>query len=311
MTIFYPDISSFQAGLHLTPGTAAVFAKASEGSFWQDSTYYTFRAQAQQIGAVFGSYHYLHAGSWDTQAANAMAMTGGAPLMIDVEQDSGGVADIIGFANAYRARGGVVNLVYLPHWYWNQIGSPSLTPLLSAGLHLVSSNYAAYSDTGPGWDAYGGVYPSAWQYSDNLPYAGTHVDFNAFKGTIEQFSALIGYGTTDDGDDMPNVLGPLQMPTGNNMQSYSTHWIGMGAFDAKRTWLDVWSDLAGNHAAFRVAVGKGDGTYYTIVERVEVTSGQVWTLQLPVGARGFSIVRLPYDANDTMLRSVSMSITTE
>jgi hypothetical protein len=80
----------------------------------------------------------------------------------------------------------------LPHWYYQEIGSPDLTPLADAGLSLVSSNYTAYSDTGPGWAGYGGMTPVVWQYTDSQPYGGQSVDFNAYLGTIEEFQALIG-----------------------------------------------------------------------------------------------------------------------
>jgi hypothetical protein len=59
---------------------------------------------------------------------------------------------------------------------------------------LVSSYYTTYSDNGPGWAAYGGATPTVWQYTDALPYNGASCDFNAFKGTVEQFRQLV-YGT--------------------------------------------------------------------------------------------------------------------
>lgn len=35
--------------------------------------------------------------------------------------------------------------------------------------------------------AYGGCAPVQWQYSDHLKYSTEYVDFNAFKGTPEQY----------------------------------------------------------------------------------------------------------------------------
>jgi hypothetical protein len=62
---------------------------------------------------------------------------------------------------------------------------------------------ATYSDSGPGWDAYGGVKPVVWQYTDGLAkYAGGglhHADTNAFKGTEAQLAVLFN-GATEDQD---------------------------------------------------------------------------------------------------------------
>jgi len=137
--------------------------------------------------------------------------------MIDLEPTTGSnpsVQDALDFATRYRARGGLCTLVYLPHWYWANpvgspaggMGSPSLTPLAAAGLSLISSNYTGYSDTGPGWAPYGGVAPVIWQYTDALPYSGQSVDFNAFRGTVADLQALLGYTEDDMTPDQANQL---------------------------------------------------------------------------------------------------------
>lgn len=40
MTIFFPDISSYEAGLTIQPGTVAVIAKATEGTYYRDAQYH-------------------------------------------------------------------------------------------------------------------------------------------------------------------------------------------------------------------------------------------------------------------------------
>ena len=87
-------------------------------------------------------------------------------------------------------------LLYLPQWYWQQIGSPDLRPFGASGVHLVSSNYTSYSDNGPGWAPYGGVTPLVWQYTDAHAINGFKVDHNAVKVPLSQFLSLIG------GDEM-------------------------------------------------------------------------------------------------------------
>ena len=39
MTVFFPDISSYEAGLTIQPGTVAVIAKATEGTYYRDAQY--------------------------------------------------------------------------------------------------------------------------------------------------------------------------------------------------------------------------------------------------------------------------------
>ncbi len=194
--LFFPDVSSYQQGLSLR-GAAAVVAKASQGSGWTDPTYAGFKTQAASLGIPFAAYHWLDTTDAAAQAKHAYSIVGpGVPLMIDDEQPPVVVSHTLAFVQAYRALGGRVVLEYLPRWVWQASGSPDLTPLADTGLHLVSSNYptAGYSDGGPGWAGYGGVNPDVWQWTDNLLFNGQHVDFNAYRGDVNQFSALLTAG---------------------------------------------------------------------------------------------------------------------
>jgi hypothetical protein len=194
MTIYYPDIYNGQKGLRIQPGTVAVCAKASEGTYYHDPSYADFASQAAGVGAVFFAYHFLVGGNADQQADYCHAIVGNTPVMIDCEDTSTrpGLPDCLEFAAELRARGGTCSLLYLPHWYWqDHLGSPSLSPLVPAKLSLVSSAYTAYSDTGPGWTPYGGLAPAIWQYTDQQPYGGMQIDFNAFRGTAAQLAALV------------------------------------------------------------------------------------------------------------------------
>lgn len=192
MTFYFPDVSNYQSGLALEPHTVAVLAKGSEGSTYRDPTYRGFKLQAAQVGAIFAAYHWLWPGNEGAQAANAYAAVGpDTPLMLDVENLKGinSVSGILTFIDVYTKLGGRVRLSYIPRWYWHDhMGSPSLVPVLNAGSRLVSSDYSQrYSDSGPGWDGYGGVTPYVTQYTDALPYGGQRVDFNACKDTLQGF----------------------------------------------------------------------------------------------------------------------------
>ena len=194
MTIFFPDVANYQRGLVIQPGTVFVWAKATEGTTYVDDTYTGFKAQAAKVGAGFGAYHFLHAGNGAAQADHAFSVVGhGVPLLLDVEPSGTSyptVTDVQAFRDRYRSLGGILELMYYPKWYWGNQGSPSLSV---TGLRLVSSGYpAGYSDSDANWNPYGGLTPVQWQFSDSYEYGGMRVDFNAFKGTIDQYLITIG-----------------------------------------------------------------------------------------------------------------------
>jgi peptidoglycan hydrolase-like protein with peptidoglycan-binding domain len=205
MTIFYPDVSSYQAGISFA-GCVIVVAKATEGTGYTNPDYAPAKVRAAGAGAYFCAYHFLHAGNGASQASYAHGVVGSdVPLMIDCEAtyNSNGtlasapqVSDIVDFINQYRALGGQTYLLYLPHWYWQgDMGQASLAPVIDLGMLLVSSDYTAYSDAGPGWAPYGGMTPVIWQYTSSATLNGvTNVDMNAYQGTLADFQAQVTGG---------------------------------------------------------------------------------------------------------------------
>ena len=192
VTTFYPDIYSGQAGINLA-GALAVCAKATQGTNYRNPAYPKFKSDAHQAGAVFFAYHFLTQGNADSQAKAYFSYAGDTPCMIDMEPTTGSrptIADCAEFIHALRQLGGTTHLMYLPHWYWQQIGSPSLQPFIDLGMHLVSSNYTAYTANGPGWEPYGGMTPAIWQFSSSIPFGGFKIDFNAFKGNAVELMNL-------------------------------------------------------------------------------------------------------------------------
>ena len=205
MTVFYPDISSYEEGLRIQPGTVAVVAKATEGTYYVDKFYDDFKAQAANAGAIFSGYHFLVTGSSAADQAQAyFNKAGSTPCMLDVETtgtSKPSVDLVVAFIEALKGLGGRVWGVYFPQWYWGQVGG-DLGRVTAAGAVLVSSNYTAYSDSGPGWNAYGGATPAVWQYTNAQSYGGQSVDFNAFKGTAAELAALINGDTVDPNTTM-------------------------------------------------------------------------------------------------------------
>jgi Glycosyl hydrolases family 25 len=209
VTIYLPDIASYQAGIDLA-GALAVAIKVTEGPGYLNPAYPAELAEAQHHGAFPVPYHFLHAGNAAAQADWCHAHAGSRPLMLDVESTTGadgnpnrrsalapdmtlsgavsrpGIGDMTGFIDRYRALGGLVHLDYLPRWYWQSIGSPSMQPLQDRGMLLWSSDYSApYTDapSGAGWQQYGGRAPLIWQYSSSTPFGGQRIDFSAFRGS--------------------------------------------------------------------------------------------------------------------------------
>jgi lysozyme len=190
VTIFYPDLSSYQAGYIIPSGTPAVVAKATEGAYYIDSSFEDFKAQAAKLGAVFSGYHFLKSeSSPEAQAQYYYNTAGKTPCMIDCEQSGGsrpGVDWCVRFTAALHALGGRVWSVYYPSWYLSLTGGS----LASLGLPVIASDYRSYSDSS--WPvSYGGVTPTVWQYTS------TPIDMNAFKGTPAELVALINGGSSD------------------------------------------------------------------------------------------------------------------
>jgi hypothetical protein len=209
MTIFYPDVASFQAGVSFS-GAPIAMVKATEGTDYTNPDYGPAKIRAKQAGAFFCAYHFLRAGNGAAQANHAFSVVGSTPLMLDMETETlngvtskPSVTDAAAFVSQYRALGGVIHLLYLPRWYWASLGSPSLAPLIGLGLLLVSSNYTSYSDSGPGWASYGGMVPVIWQYTDSGTLNGVHgVDFNAYQGTLAEFQTQVTTGAGPVGEPM-------------------------------------------------------------------------------------------------------------
>jgi len=240
MTIFYPDVSSYQAGISFA-GCIIAVAKATEGTGYTNPDYASAKVRAADAGAYFCAYHFLRAGNGAAQASYAHGVVGSdVPLMIDCEAEYNAngtlasapqVSDIVDFVNQYRALGGKTYLLYLPHWYWQgDMGQASLAPVINLGMLLVSSDYTAYSDTGPGWAPYGGMTPIIWQYTSGATLNGvSNVDMNAYKGTVADFQAqaTTGAGATGTGgtaDPNPTLTEGDSGPAVQTLQTRLNVW---------------------------------------------------------------------------------------
>ncbi len=208
MAIFGPDISSYEAGLDLSRLTAArfVLAKTTEGTYYTDPDYQGWRKQAASLGRLFGWYHFLSGEDAHQQVQHTIANVGDITLpgMLDAETEGRFVptpAQVLAYIDAAHAAGLNLRLLYLPHWLWQQIGSPDLTQVAARGVHLVSSSYPGGSGTpsqiypgdgSAGWQGYGGMVPLLYQFTNQASDGGRTMDYNAFRGTLGALEAALG-----------------------------------------------------------------------------------------------------------------------
>lgn len=231
MTLFFRDVSHYQGDYHPTGPT---IAKATEGDSFVDERYATTKARTLAGGWPFAGYHFLATEDPRKQAAHAINVIGHTPAMLDFETMATGgkptFQQSLDFIDCYQNAGGILHLVYLPHWYWLQIGAPSLKPLVDRGVALISSTYAGYIDdatqyhytTGPhageltGWAPYGGMVPSIWQFT------ATPIDTNAFHGSVAELGALMQTG------DTTVALAPEDLVAiANKVWTYKPGWTGL------------------------------------------------------------------------------------
>ncbi|MGH3839842.1 MAG: GH25 family lysozyme [Pseudonocardiaceae bacterium] len=216
MGIYGVDIHPrFQAGINIEEirreGFDFMAVKVSEGL---DGSYLPagsaeFLRRGRAAGLLCLGYHYLHAGDEDIQAkvfAEALRATG-IPGLLDAEALAADqrtptltLDGIRGFLDSCQRLGASVPLLYLPHWYWDRIGRPPLAGLpplwassyVSSGVASAPASQMYQSHPASGWDAYGSLGVEVLQFTDRAQVAGQLIDADHYRGTREQFAALIG-----------------------------------------------------------------------------------------------------------------------
>lgn len=193
-------------------GIDFVFLKSSEGSNFLDDKFVANLAEALRAGLLPAAYHYVRSNaSAAAQVANvARIVPKSVPVIPDVEANSGGVALTREFVDRLRAAGYRVPLTYLPKWYWQQIGSPSLAdlpPLWSSRYpdNVVGLLAAEWSHVPASyWNGYGGLGVAVLQFTSSVRIAGHQpIDANAYKGTREQLSEFLGFGSPRTASPQP------------------------------------------------------------------------------------------------------------
>lgn len=198
-----PDLARARA-----EGIEYVILKATEGNGFVDRRFAQNLKRARDAGLLVAAYHYQRSGiSAQAQVSNVInVVPKDVPVIPDVEANSGDIGLTREIVRLLRAAGYHVPYVYIPRWYWQQIGSPSL-----AGLPpLWSSRYPdnvhdgyrnEYTDVPSSyWNGYGGLSVGLLQFTSSGRVAGYGpLDVNAFRGTRQELEhALLGKKITPE-----------------------------------------------------------------------------------------------------------------
>ena len=212
MTLFGPDVSnnnwnsvaqleSFLSQLQ-GEGFSWIEAKCSEGNYYRDPYWTPTLQWCQANNFPVVPYHYVTTDGAVSQVETFLSNGGGTTVMLDFEANSGDIENFWDVVAAFNAAGVQVVLSYIPHWYWQEIGSPDIStvPGLIASDYVGGSGYA--SDLYPGdddtdfWFGYGGATPAILQFTDAAIIAGMSMDCNAFRGTLAELQTLLGAPVT-------------------------------------------------------------------------------------------------------------------
>lgn len=220
MTLFVADIASYQAGLvpaELKPDIAALIIKCTQGSDYLDPDYAAWLDEARAAGLLVGAYHYVDTSAPASQAAWLKTHIVDPTVIVMLDEEAAGLQQTLAVADAMRAEGLHVRLVYLARSYWQTLGSPDLSaPFGSRGLALVNAAYPSTAGGSPaqlypgddaaGWAPYGGVTPTLYQFTDAASEAGQSIDVSGFRGGIAELTDLFTIQAaptpTQEDDDM-------------------------------------------------------------------------------------------------------------
>jgi lysozyme len=184
------DLSRYQAGFAFVSfqqgGGLAVICKASEGTT-ADSSYKTFRSQAQSAGLAFASYHFLRPGDMQAQARFFLQTANpqnGERVVADYEDDNVSLADLVAFLQEVRALQPSLQLtVYGSNVLEEAIGSAT-NDWLAQNTSLWTAAYSSSPGSYPTqvWPVW-----SLWQFTDAAAVPGFDgpVDGDNFNGSDE------------------------------------------------------------------------------------------------------------------------------
>lgn len=216
------DASHYDAPPTARDGIGFYVHKACEGHrYYTDNEYGASLTAARKLGIpVLGAYFVPHGGTTADQVDFLLSVLDGQTpwwrqhpawmLQIDAEKfgymdRAPTIAEVNAFADEYVKRTGRPAssvFAYAPKWLYGDKVS-------SLRYAVWASDYGTnpaghYPDVYPGntsarWAAYGGKTPTILQYGSKTTIAGqTTCDANAYRGTLDQLTALITGGSGMD-----------------------------------------------------------------------------------------------------------------
>lgn len=236
--LFGADISHYQGDAvgmadMVDEGFSFVIIKATEGSGYTDPKFAENHRDAVAAGLVTAAYHYQRPGSISAQVDRIKAVVPrDCPVCLDVERGSGDAALTRTLVDALRAEGYSVPLLYLPQWYWREIGSPDLSglpPLWSSRWPDTNGGYASeiYQRVPESyWNGYGGLSVAVLQFTAHATISDhSPVDADAYRGTRAQLRALFNEQEDDmDPWELLNTEMPLWVHPGEPERDTMPFW---------------------------------------------------------------------------------------
>lgn len=245
MMDFIVDVSAWNTYLHpaqLPSGVTGLIVKATEGSSYQMPLYAQYVKDCANAGIPMLPYHFLHGDiSLPAQMANVANTVTPGPITVDVEPTNSSqptIKQAVEMVNRLYDAGYTVPFIYIPHWYWQSIGSPdlSLLPPLWASDYVIGSGQAWFlyqSVSADYWNGYGGNTVVGLQFTSSYLINNESYDCSAFNG----FAELIGKGadmTPQESQmlsDLHSWLSPqtLTLPDGST-KTVSPIWAIMNTY---------------------------------------------------------------------------------
>jgi hypothetical protein len=201
MGVFGVDVSNHNKTFDFR-GWDFAFIKASQGNWFEDLLFQQHLRNARAAGCLVAAYHYQETSSAESQVAFIKKLVPvDIPIIIDVERGGGGVDITRRLIDLLRNEGYTVPFLYLPRWYWNEIGQPDLRGL----PRLWGSWYPDYVAR-PKEVALGMVPQSAWSdYGGNnvamIQFTSTPFDQDYYPGSRDELARLLYGGTGGGGID--------------------------------------------------------------------------------------------------------------
>jgi hypothetical protein len=204
LTSFGVDISGFNnpnLAVLKEHGISFVASQVTDGRGFADWNFAGNYQASRRDGIAFQAYHFMRSTSTvRDQLANIAdhIVDKRIPVSLDCEPAQTSrptlvhVRQFIDLAPRYGIR---LSMLYFPHWYWMQLGAPSLRGLplplwqSSYGPNRHGSPAGVYAGVGgnhagAGWTPQGGVTPLVFQYGSNvqIPGYGGTLDADAYRG---------------------------------------------------------------------------------------------------------------------------------